>query len=889
MMKTSRLLLPIIMALFLCLAGPLAAQEESYGSPGHDHSLTIGLTAEEHALLHTIGMNHRTTAPPAGPVRAAAEWDESIGVFCLWDNAELMDELQRDNDLYIICTQSDKSWWQSWLNSNGIPQTNVKWLIASTNTWWVRDYGPWFLWDGNGDFGLVDNIYNRPRPQDDQIPQAVSNAYNIPLYATNLTHTGGNYYADGYGNAWSSTLVYSENSGMSQAQVDSAMAQYLGIDRYITRDLKIDIEHIDTFGKLVAPDVLVWSDFPDDKNHSGWSEAALKYYETLASPYDRPYRIHRMPLWEQSYSMTAYINSLQTENKILMAKYNTSHDNEAVAVFQDACPGYDVIKIANGGTYWGDSIHCRSRNFHRGDGVRIYAFPPGETENTSNPTSVRALVYTDNSTSLNGYPKIYWSDTGGAPFSSVNMLPTGNPDEYEGDIPAQPSGTTVSFYVHAEDMAGRTRTHPPVAPDGLHSFLVRTDTTPPEIDHDLVNGVAVADWPPLFQARVIDNTSLPDVVLEYSINGTPQSPVTMSRVTGTFLYEGTPAAGVSAGDLVSYRITAVDQAQAANTASVPVSGWNSFTVTTHNAVCVIELDQTPSSGDEWVDLLSGFGLSWHYTTEWPSSLSDYDCLVICLGMNPHNTQLSSAEANELASFLSAGGAAYMEGGNCFAQDSARTIYRSYFGVSSASSGSSLTGTLLGLSGQPTAGMSFTYDGDVASSDHLNPSGTADGVIWQSGNYKTVTYSTGTYSTVGSSFEFAGLVDGSNPSRAKKLSAIYLDHMGLGIDLVVHGEAVLGGQVTLDLSGQSGDTFTAAYAFAPGYTTYGSAGVILIDMGSLRILTNGQIPAGGLYTMNVNVPNNPALRGMEVYFQALVRPSGSGSDYLTNRDRIVLEE
>ena len=444
-------------------------QEKEYHSPGHDPNLTIGLTAEEQALVHLIGINHRVTSPPAGPARAAAEWDESIGVFCLWDNADLMNELQKDNDLYIITTQSSKSWWQSWLNSHGIPQTNVKWLIASTNTWWVRDYGPWFLWDGNNDFGLVDNIYNRPRPLDDVIPGKISSAYGIPLYATNLVHTGGNYYADGYGNAWSSTLVYSENPGMTQAQVNAVMAQYLGIDRYITRDLKIDIEHIDTFGKLLAPDVLLWSDFPLDKNHRGWSEAALKYYETLASPYDRPYKIYRMPLWSTGYSMTAYINSLQTQNKILVARHNLSYDDQAVAIYQEACPGYDVIKIDAGGTDWGDSIHCRTRNFIRGDGIRIYAYPPRDTEDTVDPTVVRAEIYTDNATSLNGNPRIFWTTTGGPPFQNTDMYATGTPNEYEGGIPAQPSGTTVSFYVYAKDLLGNTRTHPPVAPGALHS------------------------------------------------------------------------------------------------------------------------------------------------------------------------------------------------------------------------------------------------------------------------------------------------------------------------------------------------------------------------------------------------------------------------------------
>jgi hypothetical protein len=256
-------------------------------------------------------------------------------------------------------------------------------------------------------------------------------------------------------------------------------------------------------------------------------------------------------------------------------------------------------------------------------------------------------------------------------------------------------------------------------------------------------------------------------------------------------------------------------------------------------------------------------------------------------MNPHNTQLTTTQANELVSFLTAGGAAYMEGGNCFAEDSARSIYRPYFGVTSASSGSTLSGTLSGVAGTPTAGMSFGYDADPGSSDNLTAAAGADAVI-KSGSYnKTLSYDTGTYSTVGSSFEFCGLIDGPSPSRAKKLAAAFLDHLGLGIDLVVHGEALAGGSVTFDLKGAAGDGYAAAYSFSPGYKPYGSAGVVLIDMASMKVLTQGVIPSGGSVSLNLNIPPSPSIIDNDVFFQTLVRPA-AGTDYLTNRDRIRIE-
>lgn len=219
----------IVVGVFLSSSSAGLAQGRQDPMPPGIEDLPIGLSPRERARLGEIGAFKSLTAPPLAPVRASAEWDENVGVLCLWDNASLMNELRKTNDVYVI-TQN-QSWWVSWLTSNGIPTTNFHYLNAPTNTWWVRDYGPWFVWDGNHDFGLVDNIYNRPRPLDDVIPGAIAAAYGIPYYGMDLIHTGGNYYTDGYGNAWSARLVYQENPTKTKSQVDQLMADYLGIWR----------------------------------------------------------------------------------------------------------------------------------------------------------------------------------------------------------------------------------------------------------------------------------------------------------------------------------------------------------------------------------------------------------------------------------------------------------------------------------------------------------------------------------------------------------------------------------------------------------------------------------------------------------------------------------
>ena len=886
MKSTARLLAPFLLLAAAGLAADRAeAQGGQQGLPPGVRDLPIGLTPEEESLLGQIGMSATFTDAPSGPVRAAAEWDENIGVFCLWNNATLIKELQTDNDVYIITQNS--SWWLSWLTSNSIPHTNIKFLNAPTDTFWVRDYGPWFIWDGNDDFGITDTVYNRPRPKDDVIPLKISQAYGIAHHGVDLTHTGGNFYADGYGNGWSSRLPYKENPGLSEAQVNQRMEDYVGITRYVTNELDYDIEHIDTFGKILAPDRLVWGAFPQDTTPWIYAEAALKRIQQLQSPYGWPYKIERMPLFSAGGSWTAYINSLQTGKKIVMPKYNTGNDNTAKAIFETAAPGYQVAMVANGGTYWGDSVHCRSRNFMRGDAIRIYPQPHWEaTDDELNPYPVTAEVIPDNSTSLQGNPTVYWSLTGGAPFQQTTMNPTGNPNEYTGLIPAAVHGSTISYYLHAQDQAGRTKDCPLVAPDGLFTIEVYQDLTPPDLQHDVIHGATTADWPCEVSCVALDDTGIPAVTLESRINGVPQAPIGLVREEGTFRFSCDMSGSAGLGDLVSYRLLATDGASPANVATSPGEGWNYFTIDPRNQILVIELDESHDSGARLVEVADDLGQNVQYTNSWPASPSDWDVLMICLGMNPTQANLTTAQANALTSFLSGGGAAYLEGGNAWAQSSTSSVYRSWFGISSASSGANLTANVMGVAGQVTDGMSFVYSGEKSSADHLTPQGAADAILRAGGYNKAVSYATGTYETVAASFQLGGLVEGSNPSHSKYLSALYLDHLGLDIDLVVH-RTPGSDKAQVDLKGHPLGLYKLFLSTAPSHYKRGSL-LLEIDRANLSILQSGWLGATGTLSQEIQLPPNPGPGNVEVYFQALVKNPTTGGLSLTNRDRLVIE-
>jgi len=104
------------------------------------------------------------------------------------------------------------------------------------------------------------------------------------------------------------------------------------------------------------------------------------------------------------------------------------------------------------------------------DDIAIGHTPLGDTSDTANPYPVAAQVVSTEALAA-GFPLLsYAVDAGGT--TDVVMTATGNPNEYLAEIPAQALGTTVSYYITAEDVLGGSDTSPAAAPDKVYSFEV---------------------------------------------------------------------------------------------------------------------------------------------------------------------------------------------------------------------------------------------------------------------------------------------------------------------------------------------------------------------------------------------------------------------------------
>ncbi|MHC4945168.1 MAG: agmatine deiminase family protein [Planctomycetota bacterium] len=836
-------------------------------------------------------------ATPPGPVHTIAEWEESEGVMILWSNFDLINRLQEVNMVYIpVDNQAEKDSWINQLTNHGIPLTNIEFLFIRTNSIYTRDYGPFFIWDANGDMGIC-NYTCHYGYYDDLFPYEFSQLYGINFYESGLDHVGGNWYPNAFGTAFSTTLVYTENYPYPKSQTDHLIYDYFGVSLYNTCVVApTTIEHHDCWGKPSNPETMLVVQFPEDSYYHPYGEYVNDHYATLESPWGRPYKIIRLPMFKMGsgwFEFKPYCNSLVSNKRVYVGICNHPDDQIALDIFQEAFPGYEIVGVDHQGTGFNDAVHCRTRNFRKRELVRIYAYPPGDTEDPLYGYVVRAEVIPPKGTSLTGgYPMLHWTSTGGSPFHDVVMTATGNPNEYEASIPGQAMGTTVSFYIDAENDTGVHAIYPLVAPDGLMEFMVREDSEAPELSRFVpTRSAAAGQWPPVIRTLCKDDMYTPEVKVEYSINGVPQADATLTREYRCYWYSGVLGGTVSAGDVVKYKVVASDDAVfGPNTSSLPLLAEIYCPVAGPGSVAVVDMSQRPFTGPFLEESLGKLGIPYMRYTTWPTDWNEHDVWFILLGVFADNYQLSEDQANDIIAALQAGNNIYMEGGEAWCFDPQKDLLNPWFSVEEVKNGGDMH-SVYGVSGSIMDGLDLAYRGTCASIDEIaavRPNGLA---LFRSsgGKDRMVLNEAGTYKTIASTFALGGLRDGQYPSTKIEVLVRILHALAVDIDLYAGAEAKMGYNVPLHIKGTAGDVYLLLGSLADNYVNTGY-GAFRLDQAYLFYIWQGVIPSSGMEELVLPVPRLPEYAGYEVHLQAVVGEELKvGKAELTNREILTLIE
>ena len=373
----------MIQYLFLCLI--------LFSSLVLSSELPIGLTDEERLNKHLIYEMGRETDPPVEPVRNIAEFEPMQGALIRYPfgiSTAIIKEIAEDIKVYCLVSSGSQNSAYNSMNNADVNMDNVEFILGATDSYWTRDYGPWWVVDGNGDLGIVDFTYNRPRPNDNDAPLKVSDYLDIPYFATDIVSAGGNYMTDGLGVGASSTLVYEENS-MSNNQIHQDMFDYYGIDPYHTIEDPNNtyIDHIDCWGKFLSPQKVLLREVPTSHAQYDEIEEVVDYFENIVNGNGESWEIYRV----YTPSNQPYTNSIILNNKVFVPISSSSWDDDALEVYQEALPNYEILPFT--GTWEStDAIHCRIKGI---PDISLYEYTQGDV-NTDGVINVLDIVLTVN-------------------------------------------------------------------------------------------------------------------------------------------------------------------------------------------------------------------------------------------------------------------------------------------------------------------------------------------------------------------------------------------------------------------------------------------------------------------------------------------------------------
>jgi agmatine deiminase len=278
---------------------------------------------------------------------------------------------------------------------------NIRVVEMSSDDAWMRDTGPTFVIDDEGQVRGVDWAFNAwggfagglyaPWNRDAQVASKVLDTERLQRYHTrDFVLEGGSIHVDGEG-----TLITTEecllnrnrNPHLNREQIEQILADHLAVDTIIwLPDGLFNDEtdgHVDNFCCYVRPGevLLAWTDDVNDPNYPR-CQAALHVLQNTVDAKGRSLVVHKMPIPGPLYATEqecegvdlvadsqerhpsvrlagSYVNFLIVNGGIIAPSFDDPLDSEAEALLQRLFPEHEVVMVPGRELLLGGgNIHC---------------------------------------------------------------------------------------------------------------------------------------------------------------------------------------------------------------------------------------------------------------------------------------------------------------------------------------------------------------------------------------------------------------------------------------------------------------------------------------------------------------------------------------------------
>jgi agmatine deiminase len=285
-------------------------------------------------------------------------------------------------------------------NCRALLPPEVRVVEVSSDDAWMRDCGPTFVIDGDGERRGVDWRFNAwggtegglyfPWDSDDRVAAKVLEIEGADRYRAPIVLEGGAIHVDGEGTVLSTEeclLNPNRNPGLSREQIERVLLDYLGGEKVVWLGAGVFEDetdgHVDNLACFARPGVvlLTWTDDEDDPQH-GISRDARERLEAATDARGRPLEVVLLPSpgplqisAEEAQGVDAaegtvprsagdrlaasYVNFYLGNSRIVYPLLDPRHDTDAAAILRRVFPEREVVGVpAREILLGGGNIHC---------------------------------------------------------------------------------------------------------------------------------------------------------------------------------------------------------------------------------------------------------------------------------------------------------------------------------------------------------------------------------------------------------------------------------------------------------------------------------------------------------------------------------------------------
>lgn len=318
-------------------------------------------------------------ARPPGPIACPGEYAPAQAILMSWDGTTAQNNILAtmarhitttgNADVYMVVdTASEQTTVTTSLSNAGANMSRVKFFVRTTDSIWIRDYGPRFIYvgsdaPGQGKVrGIVHHTYNRPTRVNDNAFSGWFGGSGLgtrkhPVYELGMTHGGGNYHLDSVGRSFATQLIQNENAGLSASDIITTWSDFQGVNTTIMPAFPTAVDstqHIDMWMQIVGDNRVIISDWPSDSGST--QDVICDNAATLLQ--SKGYTVFRVPARLLSGVHYTYANMVVCNDLVLLPTYanttmtsaghNTAALNAVRAAFDfnnDGTPDKTIVQI----------------------------------------------------------------------------------------------------------------------------------------------------------------------------------------------------------------------------------------------------------------------------------------------------------------------------------------------------------------------------------------------------------------------------------------------------------------------------------------------------------------------------------------------------------------